>query len=252
VLLPPVSDVAGLVASFNNPVLWSLSVEFWFCILLPLLLLGKRRFGLRPFLLGAILLSIISYLPLGPIYAMNHSVYFQNVIRFIRYLPDFLIGMAVADTYVTDRSSYRKIPLLGIGIVFSIVGILLLDAKNQYQVHSLMYTLAKLIIVTGFGLTVFGALTTKSRFIRIILTNWPLRMIGMMSYSLFIWHSPAIGTLQPTLNPYRFLRYIGLVFGLSFLSYRYIEFGFVKDIRMILPRRHQKPSAREHLAIVSQ
>ncbi len=235
-----------------NLVLWTLGVEVWFCILMPFIIWTARRVGMSTVILLFTILSLcLRFYYALQVHDTGYDLY-THMNTLGTMLVDFVIGMAIAEEYGRKRSDTVRNPWLVIGILMSLFALLISDVTRQGQAPLLLYSFNEVIIVIGFAIFMYGLLLTRQRVIRKIFTNWPIQMIGMMCYSIYLWHYPMLWPMRPNLNVYRFVRYIFLTFSISFLSYRYIEFGFVKDIRTLLPRRDHKPSRQEHLAIVSQ
>ena len=216
------------VSYVYNGNIWSLGIEVWFCILMPFIIWASRRIGMRTIILLFTILSLV----LRVCYPYEGS----STLGFM--LLDFIIGMAIAQEYGRKRSTNMRNPWLAVGIIISAFAFLISDVIAMEQAPLALLAINEIIVVIGFALFVYGILLTKLKAVRILFTNWPIQMIGMMCYSLYLWHGPSLYPLQPSLSIYRFVRFIFLTFSISFLSYRYIEFGFVKDIRMLLPRRH--------------
>jgi peptidoglycan/LPS O-acetylase OafA/YrhL len=234
--------------------LWSLGVEIWFCVLMPLIIWAMDKYGHRTILLAFIVLSMatrLGYSLTTEITGMS-ALSFQLMNTVPERLVDFVVGMTIAHEFVAHQAVPKKNYWIAVGAFFLIFSTACWEVVRQEQVPFVLTVSNDLLVIIGLGLMVYGLLLTKSTILKAIFANWPIRLIGMMSYSIFIWHAPALFVLRPDLNFIRFLRYIFLIFATSFLSYRYIEFGSVTDWKLLLPRWHGKPTTEKHLAIVSQ
>lgn len=223
-----------------NGVLWSLEVEWWCSMVLPFCLLLLRRFPINRIVASAVLISFFSRLWLTygfiPGETLKDYLVLNNV--FTR-LDAFAIGMAVAWMFAMTKEkahTHRRLIFLG-GIFTLMFGGLLQQFVYNNDLPFFMASLSSGLITIGFGLSVLGLLLIRHILIRIFLENRPIRLIGRMCYSLYVWHLPAIGPLQPLLNIAHFIRYIILVFSTSLLSYRYIECNQATSWKDVLPQK---------------
>jgi peptidoglycan/LPS O-acetylase OafA/YrhL len=86
---------------------------------------------------------------------------------------------------------------------------------------------------------VAGWLARGPSLVRRVLENRPLQLLGMMCYSVYLWHGIVLLRFEPSFRqgalPY--LAYLGVVLLLSAATYRYVEFRQVSDWRELLPAR---------------
>lgn len=172
-----------------------------------------------------------------------------------RYLDDFAIGMLVATIYTFVRNSpqreqyQRVLGRLGYGLLGLCLALFLLGTLRHYIVLTgyvwpiaphlidMPSWLAELWFGLSFGCLVFVVLFARpqGRLLRFFAWN-PLRWLGLLTYSLYIWHVPLIGYIQhnfmPTLIQYlpSWLAYImcwvlvlGMAVPVSFVTYLLIE-----------------------------
>jgi len=231
-----------------NPVLWSLGVEAWFSLLMPLIIVCIRRYGF-----GKVMLTFIAF---ALILSFWHtfqpmSTYFWHTNGVGVRLRDFVFGMFLAHLCATRQLSVHGWKWLVTGTLIVSVSFLFSDAFWMKLVPAQLGAFTNLTVPLGFSLIIYGTLSVRWSVFRFLLANWPIQLCGMMCYSLYVWHSPAI-VLQPATTLVRLIRYLFLVFTVSLFSYRFIEFGSVKDWRSLLPNRPGKANATEHLNIVSR
>ncbi len=178
--------------------LWSLAIEEQFYLLWPLALLLVRR---ALWLAGAVLaLSFAANIVLGD------AAYFLPVSRFWQIMA----GAALA------LSGLREARLAWPGALL-VVGSLAFVTEHGYPGwQALAPTVgAVLLIASGPAGAVASALSAK-----------PLVTVGLVSYSLYLWHWPALAFLRilaPEPNALAIGAALAIAAGLSALTYRYIE-----------------------------
>ena len=177
-----------------------------------------------------------------------------------KYLEDFAVGMLVSICYVLvtrpslDRSSegsvgavlkvrlYRLSPwLFGGGLLLLLF--MALWHYNMWYPNSvpllnpiaLDYNIvSEFLLASGFGLCLAAILFGAARLRRLFEWN-PLRFMGMISYSLYIWHLPLlvffmtnVGYKTETWNPFvvysLYILWIALaIIPFTFLCYKFVE-----------------------------
>lgn len=207
------------------------------------------------------------------LYAANHPnetfflprPVFQTILFFVygtsgKYLEDFAIGMLISMCYVYSRqaaadsalskSLYKASRWLwGTGILWLIV-VSLWHYDNWFHkdaslfffdpVSPAYYLLGEISLSIGFGLCI-TALLFGPAYLRWPLELKPLRWIGMISYSLYIWHLPMLAYWMHLLKPlqqqgmrnaflYALLWFcaIFLIIPFSFMVYKWIEEPWIR------------------------
>ena len=222
----------------NGPY-WTLAIEWQFYMLLPFLALGlswiarryavERRVWIVPLcLLGLMVWGVLSRY-WGGYLATHLSVTFfvprqvLNVASFFLYgtngkfLEDFAVGMLISFCYALSRQasplhtftqSMRCYTwwLWGTGILWLLFVSLwhlnrwFPDTVPFFNPVSISYDwFSELSLSLGFGLCItailFGPVELKRLF------EWrPLRWLGSISYSLYIWHLPILGFFFSSLH----------------------------------------------------
>jgi len=239
--VPPVHDmrlplelvsIAGALFTFAphgfqphlNPPLWSLGVEIWFSVLFPVAVLAFRRWGPIRVILAATALSWVSR-GLGVMLSPGHPI-LPLTMGLTANLEIFALGMALAQAYVAGiRVRWPQLVTLG-GI--ALVGLSLLAA--QLFGHWVEIPFSDLVAL-GFAAMIAGLLSLETGWLRAGFANRPIQVLGMMCFSLYVWHEPLLrhvfdadaaplGDLARTLPLYLFL-----LLAVAALSYRFIEFG---------------------------
>lgn len=218
-----------------NWVLWSLVVEIWFSILFPFLLLFIRRFGWGPVLAVGLSLSTATrifgeWLVVGPRLPLN---FISDSV--IGRLDDFLFGMLAAHWSLrTDDPRGAVWKFVG-GAVLIYCGMALWTAWLSGRFPSWTAGTFNTLLCVGMLLCTVTLLRSKSSLTRVF-TSWPLQMMGLMSYSLYLWHGVIAVKLAPFVTGFwPYIGYLVLTFSISWYTYRYIEFRGVPDWRQLLP-----------------
>jgi peptidoglycan/LPS O-acetylase OafA/YrhL len=218
-----------------NAVAWSLSVEAFFYLLFPFLMLLLMRRSQPQLLLIAVaswLASLAfsgSYVVLNPdhLTVVNADVlgaFWLNALKFspLARLPEFLLGMACGFLFLRSRRESKLALPLVLGGIAALVVVVYFSAVIPYPIlHTALLAPAFATIVYGFALRPnWGA----------ILENRLLVLCGDASYSLYLLHSMIIGMyFHSTTGQLRYQTPVGvLVFVLlavtvSALVYRFIE-----------------------------
>ena len=222
-----------------NWVLWSLALEVWFSVLFPLLVLAINRFGFRIVVVSVALLSLgtrIMGLDEG---LQLRGTDYLNPVRdsIIGRLDDFVVGMLCC--YVCTMGSIKFIKQNN-AIIFVVAGaaigltacamwdsiILERTSKNMVPYINILLNLA------FFTCTV--ALYRSRNLFKTLIENWLLMVLGMMCYSLYVWHGVLLGgMMRMNWGDYSLPVFLFSLVVIASLSYRYIEFGHIKDTRYL-------------------
>lgn len=218
-----------------NFVLWSLGLEVWFSLIFPLLVVLIDRVGWRT--TGVLVFS--AALVMRAIGAptdesvVGHTIPYINPLKdsLIGRLDDFFVGMGLAALYASGFRCSRPRLVAGAGVVLCTTAAVLVDLAARRMLPWQSMILCNTVFQAGAAAIVVAALAMKPLRLR------PLELLGMMSYSLYIWHGVIIkhAFVQPP-SLVAAARLLVLLAGVAWLSYRYIEFGHVKSVRQLLPR----------------
>jgi peptidoglycan/LPS O-acetylase OafA/YrhL len=225
-----------------NWVLWSLGIEIWMSMLFPLLWIARRKLGLG-FFFGAASIFATAVRIFG-----NQSQFWDGnpVLNWVKdglggRVDDFALGMVLAAVFV--RWGNRR---FGSGLQAAALALaagtlfLTCEAWDLIRVASLDRSVAPLLnnlfqVACASG--VLGLLYTSNAVLRFLISNRAIQLLGMMCYSLYVWHGILIaraGLATPggynAQNIAIYFVWLGL---LSALSYRYIEFGHVREARLL-------------------
>ena len=228
---------------------WSLSVEEQFYLVWPLLLVGwiawvrRRGHGRTPaqdlrtplLLVGA--LSLVSFAwSVWATYESPTTAYFSTLTR------AWELGVGCGLAIVMARGSWRAprwlVELVGI-VGLAAIGL----ACVAYSPATPFPGYQALLPVLGTAALLYvGGVRPDERpaGVSTLLSVRPARVIGDWSYSLYLWHWPIIRIAEDHLHVNRLplgklLVALLLTFGLSALTYRYVEEPFRRGRRFARP-----------------
>ncbi len=234
------------LSSLQKPLLhtWSLAVEEQFYLVFPVLLLLLHRFARSYLKLGVVLMALASFV------ASVLLVYHHPVAAF--YLPhtrawELLLGTIVAlDMIRSPRSRWARNLLSASGLG------LILYAALHYNPETLFPGAAALAPCVGAALLIH-AHRNGSSLVGSILAWRPVVVIGMMSYSLYLWHWPLLLIHKyEYFDEVRFSKPLLFVVMLVFatLSWRFVEQPFRSGV-LKLPRRQLFAAATAAVAVLA-
>lgn len=240
ILLLLTSDYWDIASEFK-PLLhtWSLSIEEQFYFIFPLFLIFLLKYHKKYLSAIIAILLLISLLAAELLSQNNPSANF--------YLAptrawELLIGAILA--LHMRRLNLESLEAKGIHQALSLLGLvgvvipMLYFGKNEISPG-----LHTLIPVLGASLIIIYA--KKSTVIYNLLSYRPIVSIGLISYSLYLWHQPIFSfyrvySKSPPTGPIKFFLLV-LTFGIAFITWRYIE----------TPFRNRKKISRNTIAILT-
>lgn len=193
---------------------WSLSVEeqFYFCY--PLLLMLVYRHWRRHLDLALLLLALAT-LALSEARTGQVGSYFLLPYR----AHELLLGA------LTARLLQRRPPAAGVaaqaalaGLALTLGSMLLLDRERPFPGLNSLYP------CVGAALLLYGG--ARGNPVSALLGWRPLAGIGLMSYSLYLWHWPILSFLRYRRIPLEAgvgAAALAAIFAVSWLSWRYVE-----------------------------
>lgn len=209
-------------AAMSKPLLhtWSLGVEEQFYALAPLLPLGLRKLGHRS---RAIILVSLFFAGLGFCAALQTVAPAAAFYLMPTRLWEFLAGCLVAERIVADiRGRWLAEAAAGICLFVLLASVGLFNSTTPHP-----GLLTALPCLATAGLIHIGS--TRTTIVGRFLSHRILVGVGLISYSLYLWHWPLLVFMRYVelpLTPIVQLAAGGLLLGLSVLSWRFVEIPF--------------------------
>ena len=223
-----------------NQVLWAFGVIFWFSIIFPFLVVAYSKISIVWIFICSVLVSFIVR-----VIGVHYSFFdignpYVNVLKdsLLGRLDDFVLGMLICYLYYESGEKINKFIspqfYFFISIVFIGISCLFYDYVRLGILPKLFLPVINNVLHVGFLFLILSLLYMKDGLIKSLFNNKPIQLIGMVSYSLFIWHwmaiSPVIGK---NFDLPHLAIYLALVFMISLLTYRYIESGETSSTRTL-------------------
>jgi len=218
-----------------NPVMWTLTLEMLFIIILPLLiyLSFKRK---KVFLSLIFSLLILNFLyrffvfNFFEIWSVKEKIFYSEQLwgRF----DQFALGIFSGVLLISPQNILKKITpfvsfllsflgLLGLIISFFIFASLGSDFRSNLFLQIFLH------FFTAFSFVIFlgGFLSNQNKFIKKIFAPLIFEKFGKISYSFFLWHFPVLSVLKKFIDSPLWGFLLALLFSiiLSMLSYIFIE-----------------------------
>lgn len=219
ILLAITSGYWSLASEFK-PLLhtWSLGIEEQYYIVAPYLLLASWKFARRWIFWVLAFATVASYI-LCQIETGRNLVY----AFFMTYSRawELLAGSLVA--YVSGRHAFPKRDLpAALGLLLILTAVFTFDQGMAFPGPAALIPTAGTVLVLLYA--------REGGRVAQLLALRPFVGIGLISYSLYLWHQPLfafarIGNLQPP-EAITYCLLIALAFGLSFLSWKFVETPF--------------------------
>ncbi len=222
-------------ASITKPLLhtWSLAVEEQFYIFFPLLLIAINRYLKRqyfPWLLAIAFISLL--LSIYGVKSHQMATFYLVPTRTWELLFGSILALGVIPQL--QSNVYRNLfSTLGFGLILYSVGF--------YTEETLFPGATALVPVLGATLIIYSGIGGGKSVISKLLSLKPMVYIGLISYSLYLWHWPLFAFAKYLLlwnaSPVRVAGLIIATFIISALSLKFIEQPFRGTSPVIAERR---------------
>ena len=187
---------AGLVSSSPFGHYWSLSVEEQFYFVWPalfLLVVGihglsirGRRIGWR-LRLGIALVVVGTFSLIWSIVdtaANPASAYYSTFTRTWELALGALIGVGTTGSFTMGRQRAAAVSMTGVALLLA--GWIVIDGNSAFPGY------LALLPTVGAGLLILGGMSDTLPVPNRIISIAPMRFLGRISYSLYLWHWPLI------------------------------------------------------------
>ncbi|MGH1349204.1 MAG: acyltransferase family protein [Methyloligellaceae bacterium] len=208
----------------TNPLLhtWSLSVEEQFYVVLPVLLFLLYKLGRKAMFATLIILTCLSFTA-GLLVLQYNRIDAFYLTQYRAW--ELLLGAILAIGKLPDLKKQSLAELMGAsGLVLILAGIFVLTPETPFPGYAaLMPCLGTVLII--YSTNVHQTLTSK------LLSHPVLQFIGLVSYSFYLWHWPILVAYLYYFSENTHLVRVLLIllsFGISVLSWKYIEAPFRK------------------------
>ena len=228
-----------------NGVWWTLPTEFYFYLLLPLLVLLLRG-KLTRWLILVVIAASIAYRYWVFMHFHDQGVSWMSVMmgNTLGYLDGFSLGLLAS--WLSVRLENRPLPprlmdvlfMVGSGGILLSIWTLSWVYSQYWDGHPVLFI--RNIMIAGSACLLVMATRHGSPLARMLLANRWIFFCGVVSYSLYLWHLPVIMALSKTSY---FIDYPGYALGtyliiatplallLAWLSYRFVELPFLRTPR---------------------
>ena len=212
-------------ASELSPMLhtWSLAVEEQFYIFFPLLMMFLFSRGMRAIISALIAISILSLLisewgalhsPIGNFYLLPSRAW--------ELLAGSLASVLYLNGYLEKVRAKFSTFLSSLGICMILIAYFLFTPSTLHP--------AKLTLLPVLGTVLVLLFAEQKNIVGKILSTRLLTAVGLISYSLYLWHQPILALMKKTyslhLGPSQIFIAIGLTFVLSYFTWKYVENPF--------------------------
>lgn len=220
-----------------NMILWSLGIEIWFSIVFPFLIISVRKYGILHALFVVLAISLITrIIGNAQIYDIGNPILNPVKDSLLGRLDVFLWGIFLCDFYVNkieQISQKQGTILFFMSIIMITIACFLWDYVRLNLLTGTVIPFIYIVVDVGFFMLALSLLSMKDSIIKWIFSNYVVQLLGVMCYSLYIWHYIAIPKIITILDAGHILMYFLLVFLLSSLSYRFIEFGHEPNVKRL-------------------
>ena len=218
-----------------NWVLWALGIIIWFSIIFPLLIISTRKYSIINILFVVLVVSlVVRIIGISEIFYIGNPVINPVKDSLFGRLDEFVWGMFLCHIYINKVESISEIQASAIffgGIILITISCSIWD---YIRLDILMRSIApftNIILDLGFVMLTLSLLAMKRNPIKKFFSNYIIQLLGIMSYSLYVWHGIAISHIITKYDAAHVILYFLLLSVLSCLSYRFIEFGHNKDTK---------------------
>ncbi len=218
------------VASEIKPLLhtWSLGIEEQFYIVFPVFMLLTQKLIRKKVIYWILFFFMISFLLSVSSFGTNNPTtnFFLPMTRFWELLAGTILALSIK--YIDYTNNFFNTILSFIGLILILFPMVLLDKYSTFPGINAFYPVlgAVLILYTG----------RKTTYLALALSIPPIRYIGLISYSLYLWHWPIIAlTNNFIIGEFTIITQISILLlslFLAIITYHYVEQPFRKNSKL--------------------
>lgn len=229
-----------------NWALWSIGTEAVFSLVLPLLVVLIKRYGIGRVTAAMVAFALITRIVTRLMIPLHYGPDWIQDALLAGRIDEFALGMLVAKLYVDGKLPRPGVHLLVGAVALILAALYLHTAVHAGMAPALAMPFVNNVLDAGLILLLIHAIGGKSISAH-VLSFRPLQVAGMACYSLYLWHYPlveALGIHQGTATTGGLIMFAGSLLLLSGMTYRYVEFRVVSDWRQLFLIKSNK-SARQ-------
>ena len=208
---------------------WTLSVEWQFYIIYPLILVAMRKFlSIKTMKLTILVATVLAF-----IFCVYSTYKWPNASYFLlsaRAWEMLIGGVAYLYPFTLQEKKKKFVEVIGLALVIG--SYFLISAENAWPGY-----LALFPVVGSF------LIIQAQRNDSIMTSNIVFQKIGTWSYSIYLWHWPLVVIIYTFALPEYYI-YLGMALSilLGFLSYKYVEkINFPRSFPTLLSYLKCKP-----------
>ena len=208
---------------------WTLSVEWQFYIIYPLILVAMRKFlSIKTMKLTILIATVLAF-----VFCVYSTYKWPNASYFLlsaRAWEMLIGGVAYLYPFTLQEKKKRFVEVIGLALVIG--SYFLISAENAWPGY-----LALFPVVGSF------LIIQAQRNDSIMTSNIVFQKIGTWSYSIYLWHWPLVVIIYIFALPEYYI-YLGMALSilLGFLSYKYVEkINFPRSFPTLLSYLKCKP-----------
>ena len=205
---------------------WSLAIEEQYYIFFPIIIVALWSSGKKQitYVISGLALASLAWSQYQAQIGSVNSNFYLIFSRAWELLLGSLIVILNISQLKIRQPQRETLGIIGLALIF--YSIIFFDHNTPFpSLYTLAPTMGAVLIISFSNNTYIGKL----------LSLRPLVVIGLISYSLYLWHQPIFAFMrlkligQPSLLTFMFA--IALIFVIAYLSYKYIEKPFRSKTR---------------------
>lgn len=236
------SWVPGYPITLNTPG-WSLSVEAFFYLTLPFLLIWAYKLGVRSLVIFCSFLWVATQLLLlfalnSPEYApktlLHDFIYYNPLMHLSSFIAGLLVGIYIKHNTAHHQSKDNTFLLI---VSFSLIFIFIWARPHLENIIGIKLAFTNGLLAPVFLYFIYLLAQDRGIFTKVLSNSW-LVLLGEASYSLYILQKPIHGIYDKAVAPrlaltdgQHFYVFVFILILISIVSYKYIETPMRKSIR---------------------